>query len=484
MKRALLLLAVIPALVITQNASATTSEIFRPVEPTSRAEKASIVGRNYSFYGGSHFGVSPSVRSEAFRKSCERTLETYCSTDSFVKEVLNNPEGTGAFIVLPYCESSVSKLCLDGVFAANQKLKYVRDLAPFSPTSNYGNVNAKVKGSTEIGLPDGGVASIWDFPKSLSGVDNSYLAVSVSYSVIWQKDGTPRYNSAYYSLTPFIYSDWNGLKEWINPPPGKAGPTYGVNINGKLCKYPVFLETQSCPQEIALPEGLLFKVSANLPAQLGGWFNGRIDEPKLSITTVDSKVNRVEVEGKTIRIPRLSVISRKGDVEYRSGVSTVYPDDAAEDNINKFVDRIRPLTNDRSTGSSVIWSIRTVEYARSKCLQNQNKLLGFVTSNALTYQGSAPKMESGFLTYQLSGMKYEKDGSLTRGNYNLVMRSEVARCLFSLDKKLIRASVSIIYPDNTTKNVATENLGERNGWIYIQARNFTFSNPKVRVALK
>ena len=152
--------------------------------------------------------------------------------------------------------------------------------------------------------------------------------------------------------------------------------------------------------------------------------------------------------------------------------------------INKFVDRIRPLTQDRATGSSVVWAIKTTDFQRSKCLQSQNKLLGVVTSNALTYQGSAPRMEKGFLTYQLSGMKYEKDGSLTRGNYNLVMRSEVARCLFNLEKKQIRATVSIIYPDNSTKNVATENLGERDGWIYIQAKNFTFSNPKVRVALK
>ena len=484
MRRLLLPLLLIPTLVITQNAFATTSEIFRPVERTSRAEKVSWVGGYSTFHGGSQFGFSPSTRSEDFRAQCKKTKDAVCDTDSFVKEVKKFPEGAYASMVLPYCGTSGSKVCLEDILIENKSLKYVRDIAPFSFAPNFGFQNVKVEGSSQIGMPEGGVSSIWEYPQSISGVANSYLAVSVRYAIQWQKDGSPRYSFAQYTVTPFVFSDWSALKDWVNPSAAQAGFTYGTNIDGKLCKYPVFLESKTCPQEIALPEGLLIKVIGNLPSQLGGWFNGRIDEPNLTITSIDSSINQIAIEGRSIRIPRVSVISRKGDAEFRSGVSTVYPDDAAEDNINKFVDRIRPLTQDRATGSSVVWAVKTTDFQKSKCLQSQNKLLGVVTSNALTYQGSAPRMESGFLTYQLSGMKYEKDGSITRGNYNLVMRSEVARCLFNLEKKQIRATVSIIYPDNSTKNVATENLGERNGWLYIQAKNFTFSNPKVRVALK
>lgn len=484
MKRFPIVSFVVPILLISNSAYAVTTEVFRPAQASSRSEKVSIVGNFATHHSGSQFGFSSSSRANDFRISCLKTEEGACTTKSFVKELSKNPVGAYASLILPYCAKSESQVCLEDVAIENKGLTYIRDISRFSYLSNSENANTQVVGSDEIGMPEGGLSSLWEFPENFSGIKDSYLAVTVRFSIQWQEDGTPRYTAAQFQVTPFVFTDWSQLPPWVNPPKGQGGALYGVNINGKLCKFPVFLENQQCPQEIALPEGIKIKVVGNLPANLGGWFNGRIDEPRLTVVPMNSTVNRVEIEGKAIRVPRISVISKKGDEEFRSGVSTIYPDNAAEDNVNKVIDRIRPLTQDRATGSSVVWNASTVTFKNSKCLQSQGKLLGVVTSNALTYQGSAPKMEGGYLTYQLSGMKYEKDGSLTRGNYNLVMRSEVARCLFSLDKKLIRATVSIIYPDNSTKNVATENFGERNGWVYIQATNFTFSNPKVRVALK
>ena len=46
----------------------------------------------------------------------------------------------------------------------------------------------------------------------------------------------------------------------------------------------------------------------------------------------------------------------------------------------------------------------------------------------------------------------------------------------------MKATVSIIAADGTNK-VATTVVDEREGWLYLQANGFTFSNPTIKVKL-
>jgi hypothetical protein len=62
------------------------------------------------------------------------------------------------------------------------------------------------------------------------------------------------------------------------------------------------------------------------------------------------------------------------------------------------------------------------------------------------------------------------------------MRSDYARCLYGFTSAPISASVSILSADGTSQ-VATTVLGERDGWLYLSANNFTFSSPTVKVKL-
>ncbi len=74
------------------------------------------------------------------------------------------------------------------------------------------------------------------------------------------------------------------------------------------------------------------------------------------------------------------------------------------------------------------------------------------------------------------------DGTtLVRGTYNLVMRSEVARCLYSFSHAPIQATISIVGGENTS--VATSVIGERNGWLSMAAAGFTFSTKTIQVKL-
>jgi hypothetical protein len=115
-------------------------------------------------------------------------------------------------------------------------------------------------------------------------------------------------------------------------------------------------------------------------------------------------------------------------------------------------------------------------------LQDKSKVLGIVTTNALAYDGQSPSFVDGALNYRVAGLHLMPDGvTPVKGSYNLVMRSEVARCLYGFTNAPIQASVSIIGGEST--NVATTVLGERNGWLSMSAAGFTFSTKTIQVKL-
>jgi hypothetical protein len=63
------------------------------------------------------------------------------------------------------------------------------------------------------------------------------------------------------------------------------------------------------------------------------------------------------------------------------------------------------------------------------------------------------------------------------------MRSDVARCVYGFSAAPIRATLSVVN-DQGNQKVATEILGEKNGWLYLSAGGFTYSSPTIKVKLE
>jgi hypothetical protein len=67
------------------------------------------------------------------------------------------------------------------------------------------------------------------------------------------------------------------------------------------------------------------------------------------------------------------------------------------------------------------------------------------------------------------------------GTYNLVMRSETARCLYGFTNAPISATVSVAGDNGST--VATTVTGEKDGWLSMSASGFGFSEKTSQVKL-
>jgi hypothetical protein len=68
------------------------------------------------------------------------------------------------------------------------------------------------------------------------------------------------------------------------------------------------------------------------------------------------------------------------------------------------------------------------------------------------------------------------------GSYDLVLRSDAARCLYGFSNAPIRAEISVT-SDDGTEQVATTSVSERDGWLHLAATGFHFSQPTISVAL-
>jgi hypothetical protein len=109
--------------------------------------------------------------------------------------------------------------------------------------------------------------------------------------------------------------------------------------------------------------------------------------------------------------------------------------------------------------------------------------MGMVTTNSLIYDGGIPAFRDGFLQYRVAGLHYNPDGSEFKGAYDLLLRSEAARCLYGFSNAPISAEISVLGTDGD-KKIATTQISESNGWLHLGAYNFTFSQPTINILFK
>jgi hypothetical protein len=109
---------------------------------------------------------------------------------------------------------------------------------------------------------------------------------------------------------------------------------------------------------------------------------------------------------------------------------------------------------------------------------------GVVTTNALTYSAGPPTFNkaTGALEYKVASPHYEASGAEASGTYDLAINSKVARCIYQFSSAPIQAEISITTSDGE-KKVATTIVNEKNGWLYLSAKGFSFSSPTINVKL-
>lgn len=271
-----------------------------------------------------------------------------------------------------------------------------------------------------------------------------------------------------------------------------------------------------CANRRALPSELEFKLVLRLSSSPSGWLHGRLGDGNLSITPLEEKnAIRVSIQGSTVRVPSLGFayswreLPKEIQSKYTSGEFTnqsrfptigcrwcsddplintlvsnpfAYGPDAFQE-----LDAWKEIRKDSADADLNTWSVRSLsEYemeGAASCFAKKGQINGFVTTNATVYSAGPPKIVSGSLDYQVAAPHLRSDGSELLGRYRLIVRSDVARCVYGFSQAPVSARVTVT-SSNGTSQVATTSVSERNGWLTLSADNFTFSNPVIRVVLQ
>jgi len=446
---------------------------------------------------------------------------------------LNDPKCAGQRLnysaVLPKCLSDSDVNCTSdfGIIDANG-VKKSAEFARYFPQS----AQNQFKGDVSKNLPDGVAGSLYALPAAAhDGGDKYYLSVALTGGIDASGNvqkpnlevrATPvaLESSGYFTRSSetvdagwaYITDGYTGEKRWGIQASGFSGNQYCVANSAK---------EKLCAQKYAFPAETRMYVSLRLSQLPVGWMHGRISAPDIQITSKNS-YSELEIQGNPVAVPvvykkyqytempealkSLYSFEKGGYIpscspqqDYcaggRSGPSKnpltrnviVGPSPSSEDGMEQLKLWI-PYIGDKATALMSFWSARTLSgnemSGASECFADSNKITGIVTTNSTQYSAGPPKFtkSEGTLDYQVSSPHFGTTGDVFKGSYDLVMRSDVARCIYGFSKAPINATLSITSSDGTPQ-IATTVIGERNGWLYLQAKNFEFSAPVIKAKL-
>jgi hypothetical protein len=148
-----------------------------------------------------------------------------------------------------------------------------------------------------------------------------------------------------------------------------------------------------------------------------------------------------------------------------------------------------PFLNDRATVIQSSWQVRSLTSTESSganlCFLKANELTGIVATNSTQYSAGPPTLnsETGSLDYKVASPHLDSFGQPFKGQYSLLMRSNVARCVYGFSNAPIKAELSVISSSGTPQ-IATLTIGEAGGWLRMNAANFGFSTPTIKAVIK
>lgn len=453
-------------------------------------------------------GAGPSNTGKVLSvKDCSKYGEEGCESDKFFNF-------KAAF---DYCSSQITFNCVTDVKATDSSGNVVR--ANFVE-SFPGKQKGSYIGDPAANLPDGGSSFIVDFPTLPHSHGTKYLVVS---AMDGRKEGSDKkFSATSFSTAIFAVDVVDG--QYTVPQTStdvKFFPVIGAvsnsripydNLNGKIATCAQVTATR-CARAWPLPLDVNFSISLKLRVSIQGWLHGRISEVSAQLAKAPDGDQLLTVSGKPVTVPIVYQWFPKAEMPasiknfYANYPGTGYsfdeqgtgfgstagkPDSILKDYIDYTASFFKEASawygaiGDKSQFTSSAWSFRTITEGNigQGCAVKDDQLSGVVTTNSNMFLAEPPTFNRQDMTldYSVSSPHFLPDGSVFKGTYNLLIRSDFARCIYKFTTAPISATISIVSADGTSQ-VATQVMGEKNGWLFLSANNFTFSSPTVRVKL-
>ena len=363
------------------------------------------------------------------------------------------------FIDYPRCDEVNGKNCLKSIEISTKQ-------SEFSKLTFYDEIMwEKINIESSSLQMKGGAPSIWTM-RGEDG-DRKFFLAKIFSGFTWN-NGDPQLDKIEMRITPIIPVTQGGFV------------AYCSSRNNQECFRVVDFESDS-----------RLRVSLSTPTSLGGFFMGRIGNPNVK-QTLNSKTrqNEIQLTAEPITVPGMSVlvpdeVAIPAKLKYVTrGESQNYP--SYDGGWNEIFDFASKFANDRVTNYSTQWSVYAMSPGSTSyagCARPSSGFIGTGTTNAMRYDFNPPSFKDGFFTFKLSGLHYMPDGeNLELGQYELMLNSEFAKCLYRSSKVPLFAKIEITSANGKT-NVTTTASQERDGWFKLRIAALTFSTKTIKISL-
>jgi hypothetical protein len=453
---------------------------------------------------------------------CSSSTDEHCKSTSWITYSS----------VLRACNSPGDTNCIESLQATDSTGNV--SSATFENYTVTNHVNS-YPADPKLGIPAGDVPSIWNLEGAKHGTSTQYAIVAGISGDI--RNGQSSNNVLALSLFPVSLRDFGATNSSLWNYPQKydfcrqiqqSASTMNINcghVLGPDCLLPTNASGM-CYQQEDFPSGSRFSVKLRLAKEPTAWLHGRMVDPDIEISPLSSGGITLSVTAATTNVPMVyqgalwadlpqsvknfwvacmnggsdscgMIGTQAHDMDYWKKALTLDGNTTTnlEGSVNSFgsialqgMKAIAPLVGDKANAQTSSWSYRTLSNSEmsgaNACFTKSSGVKGLVTTNSTTYSAGPPTFDksTGILNYQVASPHFNPDGTVFKGNYNLVIKSDVARCLYGFSKAPVNATISITSADGTPQ-LATTVVGEKDGWIYLKASNFEFSAPTVQVKL-
>lgn len=437
---------------------------------------------NGAFFGRTSYIEALDGKTNAGLSLCAEIGEGPCDVDLLLKKKI----AIYAPLVMPLCEDGSDGDCVESLTlvapdGTRVAAEYIR--AVDGPT---------FKAKSKFKLPETGTQLLFRAPGVLNAAGTDTYAVEYTQTLEWIGRTTPLYRDLKVAVTPYVEE----VDELAKTPKFIRGKNpLGV---GEFTNEPWNMPSGS----IWMEDGLLGKmanfelgvgaeVSIRAHTGFGGWFRGRLSGAEFAASKLSATQQRITAGGTSVEIPRLVGVVDKAQYQKHTDAPMFFYEDykgggiggdvSDPEGIFMWLNAIRAANKDVASGLHRSWMFASVPAVINQGCYKTSGVQGMVATNAAVYGGGAPKYSGGFLNYKVGGLHYLPDGSEAIGSYDLVMRADIARCLYGFSKAPISGTVTVSGEGDS--KIATTTVGEKNGWLKLSANGFTFSTKTIKVKL-
>ena len=449
---------------------------------------------------------------DATAESRDALIESVALCDSMKDQACVAADFVRYNAVIPMCSEAITADCIEGIVAKNE----TGTALPVNMQGVFAGMTDRLIGDASLSLPSAGSAILFSIEGITHNGGNQFAAVVSMFGDKLKSESKfqlREFRAQIYAVRQ-VEGQFSPIQISTDNAQYRGSPLLKGSGSGGTAPC-IMTTTSTCILPYSLPMDISFGLTMRFSTPITGWFHGRIRDAATAVSIESDGSQKISIQAKPVQEPAYNAtikaseahpdlqkyyeslpVSRRGGMGLgcRPGVASpctvedwwsfVRLVNTGADILEEFGMWLNKVS-DKAAAMPSVWLLASTNSSGSACYGNPS-LSGIVATNATAYAYGPPRFNvaTQSLDYTVAAPHYAPDGiTAIRGTYDLLLRSDVARCLYGFGSAPVSATISVLADSGVEQAAAVTTVSEKDGWMRLAASGFTFSTPTVRVKL-